>query len=39
MSESEKSPLSRLVLFIVCLAIVGSFVAGSHYAVSITRSS
>ncbi|MDD1694318.1 MAG: hypothetical protein LUQ71_06295 [Methanoregula sp.] len=30
MSETQ-SPLSRLVLFIVCLAIAGTFVAGMHY--------
>ena len=28
---SERSSLARLVLFIVCLAIAGSFVAGIHY--------
>jgi hypothetical protein len=31
MSQSQKSPLARLVLFMVCLAIAGSFVAGMHY--------
>jgi len=30
-SPSEKSPLARLVLFMVCLAIAGSAVAGAHY--------
>jgi hypothetical protein len=29
--QTEKSPLGRLVLFMVCLAIAGSFVAGIHY--------
>jgi hypothetical protein len=33
MSESDKSPLVQLILFIVCLAIAGSFVAGVHYFV------
>jgi len=31
MSGSAPSPLARLVLFIVCLSIAGSFVAGVHY--------
>lgn len=31
MPESAKSPLTRLVLFMICLAIAGSFVAGVHY--------
>ena len=31
MMESEKSPLARLVMFMVCLSIAGSFVAGAHY--------
>jgi hypothetical protein len=31
MSESTKSPLARLVLFIVCLSVLGSAVAGAHY--------
>jgi hypothetical protein len=31
MSGSALSPLSRLVLFIVCLSIAGSIVAGVHY--------
>lgn len=31
MSEPEQSPLARLVLFIVCLAIAGSALAGAHY--------
>jgi len=29
--HSQKSPLFRLILFIVCLSIAGSFVAGVHY--------
>jgi hypothetical protein len=29
--QTEKSPLGRLVLFIICLALAGSFVAGIHY--------
>ena len=33
MSGIEKSPLARLVLFMVCLSIAGSFVAGAHYYV------
>ena len=28
-----KSPLARLVLFMVCLSIAGAFVAGAHYYV------
>jgi hypothetical protein len=31
MQESGKSPLARLVLFIICLSIAGSLLAGSHY--------
>ncbi len=31
MSASERSPLSRLVLFMTCLAILGSLLAGAHY--------
>lgn len=31
MSGSARSPLARLVLFMVCLSIAGSFVAGVHY--------
>jgi hypothetical protein len=27
----EKSPLARLVLFMVCLSIAGSVFAGTHY--------
>jgi len=26
------SPLARLVLFFVCMALAGSFIAGMHYA-------
>ena len=28
---SARSPLARLVLFMVCLAIAGSCIAGAHY--------
>ena len=28
---STKSPLARLILFMVCLGISGSLVAGAHY--------
>lgn len=31
MPESEQSPLARLVLFMMCLTIAGSVVAGAHY--------
>ncbi|MDD1702578.1 MAG: hypothetical protein LUQ31_06325 [Methanoregula sp.] len=31
MSELAKSPLGMLVLFMVCLSIVGTFIAGVHY--------
>ena len=31
MSQTQKSPLARLVLFMVCLAIAGSLLAGLHY--------
>jgi len=31
MSGIEKSPLARLLLFIVCLSIAVAFVAGAHY--------
>lgn len=30
-SPSQQSPLARFVLFMVCLAIAGSFLAGAHY--------
>jgi len=33
MSPEEQSPLARLVLFIVCIAILGSALATLHYAV------
>jgi hypothetical protein len=33
MSQSAKSPLGRLVLFMVCLSIAGAFGAGVHYFV------
>jgi len=32
MSSKERSPLARLVLFIVCIAILGSALATLHYA-------
>lgn len=31
MSEPERSPTARLVLFMICLAIAGSVLAGAHY--------
>jgi len=31
LSQSTQSPLARLVLFMVCLAIAGSCIAGAHY--------
>ena len=31
MPEPQKSPLARLILFMVCLGIAGSLVAGAHY--------
>ena len=31
MSESTHSPLARLVLFMICLSVAGTFVAGAHY--------
>jgi archaellum component FlaG (FlaF/FlaG flagellin family) len=31
MTVSQRSPLARLVLFMVCLAIAGSILAGAHY--------
>jgi len=30
-SQSPQSPLTRLVLFMICLAIAGSCIAGAHY--------
>ncbi|MFA4861310.1 hypothetical protein [Methanoregula sp.] len=30
-TPAEKSPLARLVLFMVCLSIAGSLVAGVHW--------
>jgi hypothetical protein len=36
MSGSQKSPLNRLVLFMICLSVAGSFVAGVHwYAIDL----
>jgi len=29
--QESKSPLARLVLFAICLAVAGSIVAGVHY--------
>ena len=38
LSQSTRSPLARLVLFMVCLSIAGSIVAGAHYyAVDLPR--
>jgi len=31
MSESTKSPLARLVLFMICVSVLGSIIAGAHY--------
>ncbi|HEX3001215.1 MAG TPA: hypothetical protein VHN82_02430 [Methanoregula sp.] len=31
MSEPERSPFARLVLFMICLSIAGSVLAGAHY--------
>lgn len=31
LSQSTRSPLARLVLFMICLAIAGSCIAGAHY--------
>jgi hypothetical protein len=31
MSEPAPSPLARLVMFMICLAIAGSILAGAHY--------
>lgn len=33
MTVIEKSPLARLVLFMVCLSFAGAFLAGAHYYV------
>ncbi|NMB77635.1 MAG: hypothetical protein GYA23_00900 [Methanomicrobiales archaeon] len=33
MSQSERSPLARLVLFMVCLSVAATFVAGMHYTI------
>ena len=33
MSEPNRSPLARLVLFIFCLSIAGTLVAGTHWFV------
>jgi hypothetical protein len=31
MSVSEKTPLARLMFFMICLAVAGSILAGAHY--------
>jgi hypothetical protein len=31
MPEPEKSPLTRLVLFIICIAVIATAFAGVHY--------
>ena len=31
MSEPERSPFARLVLFMMCLAIAGTVLSGAHY--------
>ncbi len=31
-TQTSRTPLARLVLFMICLSIAGSFVAGLHYA-------
>jgi hypothetical protein len=31
MTGTKPSPLTSLVLFMICLAIAGSFLAGAHY--------
>ncbi len=31
MTGSVQSPVSRLVLFMVCLSVAGAFIAGLHY--------
>lgn len=32
-SPETRSPLAQLVLFMVCLSVAGTFVAGAHYYV------
>lgn len=34
MSHTERSSLARLILFMVCLALAGSIVAGAHYFIT-----
>jgi len=29
--QSEKTPLARLMLFLICVSVAGSIVAGVHY--------
>jgi hypothetical protein len=31
MTQTQRSPLARLVLFMVCLSVAGTFLAGAHY--------
>ena len=31
MTQTEYSPLARLVLFMVCLSVAGTLLAGGHY--------
>jgi hypothetical protein len=33
MTVSEQPPLARLVLFMICLAALGSILAGAHYLI------
>ena len=38
LSESQNSPLARLVLFLICLSLVGTLVAGVYwYAVALPQ--
>jgi len=30
-TQSEKTPLARLMLFMICLSVSGSIIAGVHY--------
>ncbi|NMB77778.1 MAG: hypothetical protein GYA23_01630 [Methanomicrobiales archaeon] len=32
-ASEKRSPLAQLVLFMICLSLVGTFVAGAHYYV------
>lgn len=31
MTQTERSPLARLVLFMICLSVAGTILAGGHY--------